>query len=100
MPDILENNGIIIDINDIFLDLTEFNKEDLLDKHISHVWTNLLRINVQLNSIHNETELILFTKSLDVRFVTMQKYNNKDNEIIYIFSENLALRLENKLQFL
>ena len=31
MPYILENKGIIIDTNNIFLDLTGFNKEDLLN---------------------------------------------------------------------
>jgi len=101
MPYILENNGIIIDINDIFLNLTGFNKEDLLNKYTSYVSKHLFRLNVPLNSIENKTEVILFTKYLDVRFVALQKYSgNNDNEFIYIFSEKVDLRLENKFQFL
>jgi len=46
-------------------------------------------------------EAILFTKSLDVRFVILEKYNsNKDNEFLYTFSEKVDLRFENKFQFL
>lgn len=101
MPYILVNDGIIIDINTIFLNFAEFKKEELINKYISDVCKNLFRINVRLDSIDNETEVILFTKSLAARFVTLKKYtSNTDNEIIYVFSENVDLRLENRFEFL
>jgi len=38
---------------------------------------------------------------LDIIFIILQKYNgNKDNEILYVFSEKVDLRLENKFHFL
>lgn len=101
MPYMLENDGIVVSVNDIFLNLTGFNKEELLNMNISYVWKHLLRLNVQLNSITDETEVILFTKSLDVRFVNLHKYNsNKGNESLYVFSEKVDSRIENKFQFL
>jgi signal transduction histidine kinase len=100
MPYIIEEKGDIIEVNDMFLDLTEFDKEELLNQCMYTVGKNLLHINMESNFIDNETEVILFTKYFNVRFVTVYKHrSNKNNEIIYVFVEKANSRLENKFQF-
>ncbi|MHC1681604.1 MAG: ATP-binding protein [Clostridiaceae bacterium] len=99
IPYILEGNGIIVEANEEFLNLTEYSKNQLVNLEISEVWKNLLRVNIKLNSIDSETEVIFFTKSLGVRFATISKFN-ENNKVIYTFLENKELRFENKFQFL
>lgn len=95
VPFIVVTGGIIQDVNEKFIELTGFEKVDLISYQLSVVWHNLFRINTDFNLIDKEMEVILFTKSLEVRFATVSKTKN-----VYKFIEKPNSRMENKLLFI
>ena len=96
-----EKDGIIIDINDNFFNLTQFNRNELCGKSITEVLNKLFRYNPNINTNCEEVETILFTKTLDVRFVKVKRYDHFDNNInLYIFDEIENSRLDNKILFI
>lgn len=101
VPFLVEKNGIIYDVNDLFIKFTEFEKTELNNKNMFTVWHNVLHINAEFNFVNSDLEVILFTKSLEARFVTVSKIKDtRTDETIYIFIENPDSRLENKLLFI
>lgn len=98
-PFLKETNGIILDVNDGFLTLTQFTKNELLKKNIDEILDKLFRKSIQINITDREVETILFTKSFDVRFVKVKKcvYSSENT---YIFDEIENSRLDNKLLFI
>lgn len=108
-PLIKEKGGTILDVNDKFLELTQFSKNELCGKYITDVLDELFRCSQKINITDEETQVTLFTKTFDVRFVNIKKYahlnkiNNSthfDNNInLYIFDEIENSRLDNKLLF-
>lgn len=101
VPFVVVTGGIIQDVSEKFIELTGFEKVDLISYQLSVVWRNLFRINTDINLINKEMEVTLFTKSLEVRFAAVSKIENmKKNEIIYKFIEKPNSRLENKMLFI
>lgn len=100
-PFMVEKGGIIQDVSDMFVNLTGFEKNELNNKSISLVWKKFFRINIELNLINTGVEIILFTKALEARFVTISKTEDiKKDEVTYIFIEKINSRLENKMLFI
>lgn len=102
-PYIRVRDGIIIEVCDKFLDLTGFNRYELLNRSTFTVWNELFRIDIILNFenvIDIEKKEVLFTKQLEVRFVTTKKHENvSSGEIFYTIIEKENSRLNNKLAF-
>jgi len=108
-PLIKEKDGTILDVNDKFLNLTQFSKNELCGKYITDVLDELFRCNQKINISDEETQATLFTKTFDVRFVNIKKYIHSDkiensthfdsNTNLYIFNEIENSRLDNKLLF-
>lgn len=99
-PLIKEKDDIILDVNDGFLDLTQFSKNELCGKHITDVLDKLFRCNHKINITDVETQTTLFTKTFDIRFVKIKKSEDFDSNInLYIFNEIENSRLDNKLLF-
>lgn len=99
-PLIAEKDGLILDVNDLFFELTQFNKNELYGKHIIEVLNELFRCSDKINITDRETQAVLFTKTLDVRFVRINKVEDLKNNInLYIFDEIENSRLDTKLLF-
>lgn len=99
-PLITEKDGFILDVNDLFFELTQFNKNELYGKHIIEVLNELFRCRDKINITDKETQAVLFTKTLDVRFVRINKVEDLKNNInLYIFDEIENSRLDTKLLF-
>lgn len=99
-PFIKEKDGIILDVNDLFLNLTQFSKNELCGKYIAEVFDELFKCNYKINETDEKTEATLFTKTFDVRFVKIEKHIDFNNNInLYIFNEMENSRLDNKLLF-
>lgn len=99
-PFIKEKEGIILDVNDLFLNLTQFSKNELCGKYIAEILDELFKCNNKINAIDGETEAALFTKTFDVRFVKIEQHVHFNNNInLYIFNEIENSRLDNKLLF-
>jgi len=98
-PFIKEINSIISDVNNDFLALTQFTKNELFKKNINKILDKLFRNSNQINITDTEVETILFTKNFDVRFVKVKKFTYSYFNI-YIFSEIENSRLDNKLLFI
>lgn len=99
-PFIKEKDGIILDVNDLFFNLTQFSKNDLCGKYITEVFVELFKCNNKINVNHEETKAVIFTKTFDARFVKIEKHVDSNNDInLYIFSEIENSRLDNKLLF-
>lgn len=92
-------NGVILDVNNDFLALTQFTKNELFEKNINEILYKLLRNSNQINITDTEIETILFTKNFDVRFVKVKKFTYPYTNI-YIFTEIENSRLDNKLLFI
>ena len=73
-PLIKEKDGTILDVNDKFLELTQFSKNELCGKYIADVLDELFRCSQKINITDEETQATLFTKTFDVRFVNIKKY--------------------------
>lgn len=99
-PFLKERNGIVLDVNNNFLTLTQFCKNELCGKNIDEVLNILFRSNHKINIYDKEIKIVLFTKTLDVRFVKINKYSNFENNInIFFFNEIENSRLDDKLVF-
>ena len=99
-PYIIEKNNKIIEVNDIFLNLTRFTREELLNRNIYDVWKTSFRINIQPDNIEHKADAVMFTKSLDAIFVTVTRdKDNADCRNIYIFTENRKLQFYSRIQF-
>lgn len=98
-PYIIERKGIIAEVNQPFLDMTEYSRMELQCKEISEIF-NILRIgpNVKIENINEKTEYFLFTKPMEVRFVHI-KTIRKSGARIYIFREVPNSRLEDKFAY-
>jgi signal transduction histidine kinase len=100
MPFIIEQHGNIIEANDAFLSLSGFSNEDLFGKPLSSAWNDLFRINVDFDSINLKTEAFLFTKSLIIRYVKIEKQTTDDfNSTIYTFFETPNSRFEVQIPY-
>lgn len=99
-PFIKEKDGIILDVNDLFLNLTQFSKNELCGKYITEVLDELFKCDNKINANDEEAQVVLFTKTFDVRFVKIEKHVHFNNNInLYIFNEIENSRLDNKLLF-
>lgn len=101
MPSILVKDGIITDVNDLFLELSCFSSDDLISKPLGFIWDELLRISTNPSFMNGHQEAYLFTKSLEAIHVDIYAEIHSDsNGIIYTFLEKPESRLDNKCSFL
>lgn len=95
------SNETVINIGQIFLNMVEYTAEELINKNISEVF-GILKVGsgtVLENVDKSDRECFLFTKSLEVRFVSIHVL--KDNkEIIYFFTEKPCSRIEEKFKYI
>lgn len=83
----IENqNGIVTDAGDSFCIFTEYPKEEVVGRTSDAVFADLLRAGSDLFLSGDETEAILFTKSLEARCVHIgrSKQNGSAGAIYYI----------------
>jgi signal transduction histidine kinase len=101
-PYILMKDGIIIDVNNLFLELSCYNSEDLKHKPFGFIWKDLLRISVEPGFTNGYQEAYLFTKSLEARHIDIKTeiQIESNNNIIYTFLEKPQSRLENIFLFI
>lgn len=69
---IMVDNGIATEISKLFIEMTKYSEEELLNKNIKELF-NILKIgpNADLEDIDDEKDYFLFTKSLDARFINI-----------------------------
>lgn len=100
-PYILIKDGIITDVNNLFLELSCYSSEDLKHKPLGFIWRDLLRISIEPGLINGYQEAYLFTKSLEARHIDIKtEKKSESNSIIYIFLEKPQSRLDNKFLFI
>lgn len=101
MPFIVEKNGIIKDVSISFEELTGFNSEEIINKPFDYVWNELLRITRKPDMVNIQKETYIFTKSLEVRCVFIDKFQYKESkETKYFIHEIPGSRFEDNNQFL
>ncbi|WP_026887024.1 PAS domain-containing sensor histidine kinase [Clostridium beijerinckii] len=93
---IVVNNGIATEISQLFVEMTEYSEEELLNKNIKEVFS-ILRIgpNADLEDTDREKDYFLFTKSLDARFINIDMVEDALGKV-YIFLEKPNSRLDVK----
>ncbi|OPJ63984.1 PAS domain-containing protein [Clostridium oryzae] len=98
-PFITVENGIVVQANQSFEDMTGYTVDELMDKSIEEVF-RILRLGPSINieEIDDQTDYFLFSKSLEVKFVNV-KVIRKKLEKTYIFSEKMDHSLGSKLAF-
>ncbi|WP_236896478.1 PAS domain S-box protein [Clostridium beijerinckii] len=93
---IVVDNGIATEISKLFIEMTEYSEEELLNKNIKELF-NILKIgpNADLEDIDGEKDYFMFTKSLDARFINIDVAEGAIGNV-YIFSEKPNSRLDVK----
>ena len=94
-------DSIITDVNKEFIDFTGFKTDELIGKSLIEIG-DMLKFNSQLflDNISDSSSAYIFTKSLQVREVTISIFYGKEtNEKVYIFIEKQNSRLNDKLIF-
>jgi PAS domain S-box-containing protein len=98
------NNGVIVNVENSFLQMTGYIKEDLLYLNISDVFNLLLSSTIKicdLSSSKNSIEGFIFTKAFQAREVVITfSYGLTENEKIYSVIEKPDSRLENNFLFI
>lgn len=96
-PFILVRDGIITDANELFLKLSCFGSDDLVNMPLSVIWNDLLRINTNPGTASGHQEAYMFTKSLEARHVDIYTEIHRDlGGIAYTFIEKPESRLDSK----
>ena len=96
-------NDIIIHANNLFLKLSGYTKEEILNKDLSDVCTNLLRLTPSLDVSKKNSpqrERFIFTKDLDVLEVLINVLEDNDDVKIISFKEKPSSKLKDKLNFM
>jgi PAS domain S-box-containing protein len=93
---IVTKDDIITEVSQLFIDIIEYCKMELLNKNISELF-NILRVGPTIDvwEIGEDNDYFLFTKSLDARFVNITVTGNMV-EKMYIFSEKENSRINVK----
>lgn len=93
---IMVDNGIVTETSKLFVEMTEYSEEELLNKNIKELF-NILKIgpNADLEDIDREKDYFMFTKSLDARFINIDVAEGAHGKV-YIFSEKPNSRLDVK----
>lgn len=73
IPYIVEEKGTIIEVNEQFLELSGFSKEEILNKPFKSIVNNLLHIDENLLELETKCEAFLFTKFFEARNVIIEK---------------------------
>lgn len=89
-------NDFVIEASQSFIDMTEYKAQELLNKNIAEV-LRILRVNpdVDIEDIDEEVDYFLFTKSLEVRFVSIKAVKEIDGTKLFI-TEISNSRFEDK----
>lgn len=97
-------NDRVSEVGHLFCELTGYSNKEILDKPVSIVFQQFLRINSIRDDICENTEPVscfLFSKSLEVTEVRIQvKQGLNLHEKVYIFDEMHKSRLAHKFLFL
>ncbi|WP_368488908.1 ATP-binding protein [Clostridium sp. BJN0013] len=97
---IFVKGGGIITVSKQFIEMTEYTYDELLNRNIADVFRTLkVGPNINIDNIDEYNNYFLFTKSLQVRFVSIEVVKEK-NEQIYILTEKSNLRFEHRFSFL
>lgn len=93
---VLTNGEKIVEVSKPFMLMTEYSSEELLKKNIKEL-LQALRVgpNFNVESIEVDREYFMFTKSLEVRFVGINKIK-VGNRQAYVFFEKAASCFESK----
>ncbi|MCX7711495.1 MAG: PAS domain S-box protein [Clostridia bacterium] len=96
VPNIITYENEAVSVNDSFLELTGYNKEEILKKNIEHILKNLLRFNGDIESLKQSNKsFFIFTKSLEPREVEIDYGTiNEPNQNVYFFKEKPFSRIE------
>jgi signal transduction histidine kinase len=90
----------IIQVNNSFMEMSGYSRNEILGKTISYV-LNLLKINFHSILFKEKKESFLFTKSHEVRNVVISVKNSIYKNIkVYEFDEAVESRLEDKFPYL
>lgn len=97
---IIVDNDTIIEVSQLFADMTEYPIDELLDKNIGELFKTLrLGPNFDIKSINEQAGYFLFTKSFKVMFVNIEVIIGV-NERVYTIKVTPNFRLEDKLDYL
>lgn len=88
LPYILVRENRISEVGSQFLLLTGYNKIDVLSKEIDYLYSSLLRLEVNINTLkHSSGSYFIFTRDLEPREVEIRAYVDGE-ETVFVFIEN------------
>lgn len=98
-PFIVEDRGVITEVDSGLLELTGYNEDDFLRKNINEVWKLLTRSHIDVLQLSEE--IIIFTKDLEAKLVSIIKIEEGFSEkVSYRFIKKYELNFEERHGFL
>lgn len=99
LPFIIVKDRAATEVSQLFFNFTQFTCDELLNHYVEDIF-NTLRVgpNVNVNSIDENTDYFLFTKSHQVKQVNIKVIDNVQ-EKVFIFIEKLDFNLDIKFPF-
>ncbi|MEG0773743.1 PAS domain-containing protein [Clostridium sp.] len=99
LPFIVTKNEMVVEVSQEFCDFTEYLTFDFINENIIDVFKTLrVGPNINILNIDKDTDYFLFTKSLEIRIVTVNILEELDKKI-YVFIEDTKSRFEDKLNY-
>lgn len=100
VPCVLVKEDKVIEVNEEFIEMTEYNMDEIIGKNIEKVFS-LLRGGpcIDAKNIDEKADYFLFTKSLEVRYINIEIVIEKE-EIRYIIIEKQGSKFEIKHSYL
>lgn len=84
----------VTDVGDPFLQLTKYEKYEIINMDINYVFQNLLRLDIEITQCEQDQKnFFIFTKDLEVREVEISIKSSEDGKLL-IFNEIPYSRLE------
>lgn len=102
MPYMIVAENMIEEINSLFLDLTGYEKKNILGMDVKEVWQQLLRISLNIEDIEDshEADCYMFDRNRNVKEITI-RYSEMvvSEKCVYTFQQKKNIMLEEKFPF-
>lgn len=97
---LIVHNDTVIKTSQLFVSLTEYSTNELLNKNITDVF-KILRVgpNVEIENIDETADYFLFTRTLEVKFIYIEVIKEIDKKI-YIFKEKIKSIFKDESSYL
>lgn len=102
-PYISHKSGLVQEVNDMFLLMSNYGREELIGKNILFVLNNLLKLNKRVESADMPIfigDCFFFNKFMDFKEASVEVHQTKDSELFYVtFTQQPLISVNNPISY-